>query len=66
MVDRNCLSRKPLGFYGQQAVEHVLKGWLSAYEDGRAFRHNLTGNWNGIISIEDWSNPGRDRFYDWV
>ena len=66
IVDRNCWSRKPLGFYGQQAVEHILKGWLSAYTDGQDFRHNLTGNWNGTISIEDWSNPGRDRFYDWV
>ena len=66
MVDRNCWSRKLLGFYGQHAVEHVLKGWLSAYTDGRDFRHNLTGTWNGIISIEDWCNPGHDRFYDWV
>ena len=61
MVDRNYRSRKLLGFYGQQAAEHVLKGWLSAYTDGRDFRHNLTGTWNAIVSIEDWSNPGHDR-----
>ena len=66
MVDLNYRSRKLTGFDGQQAVEHVLKGWLSAYKDGQAFRHDRTGTWNGIVSIEDWSNPGHDRFYDWV
>lgn len=46
-----------VGFTAQQAVENVLKGWLSVHNDDRNFGHDLTELWDDVKDLEDWSNP---------
>ena len=46
-----------VGFTAQQAVENVLKGWLSVHNDDRTFGHDLTELWDDVKDLEDWSNP---------
>ena len=64
LLDLNHWNQDAIGFLAQQAVENVLKGWLSAYNDDRTFGHDLISLWRDIQKIEDWSNPELGRVYE--
>ena len=56
-------SSESIGFVAQQAVENVLKGWLSAYNDDRRYQHPLPPLWMAIQEIEDFSDPANQEVY---
>ena len=66
LVHSNYWNQDAIGFLAQQAVENVLKGWLSAYNDDRTFGHDLIPLWRDIQNIEDWSNPELGRVHEAV
>lgn len=57
------VSQESIGFVAQQAVENALKGWLSAYNDDRRYRHPLPPLWAAIQEIEDFSDPAAQEVY---
>ena len=57
MVDKNHWNQKLVGFCAQQAVENVLKGWLSAHNDDRNWDHDLNRLWEGVQEKENWATP---------
>lgn len=60
------VSQESIGFVAQQAVENALKGWLSAYNDDRRYRHTLPPLWAAIQEIEDFSDPAAREVYEAV
>ena len=56
-------SSESIGFVAQQAVENVLKGWLSAYNDDRRYQHPLPPLWMAIQELEDFNDPANQEVY---
>lgn len=57
------VSQESIGFVAQQAVENVLKGWLSAYNDDRRYQHPLPPLWLAIQELEDFNDPASAEVY---
>ena len=57
------VSQESIGFVAQQAVENVLKGWLSAYNDDRRYQHPLPPLWMAIQELEDFNDPANQEVY---
>lgn len=57
------VSQESIGFVAQQAVENVLKGWLSAYNDDRRYQHPLPPLWRAIQELEDFNDPANQEVY---
>ena len=57
------VSQESIGFVAQQAVENVLKGWLSAYNDDRRYQHPLPPLWRAIQELEDFNDPAHQEVY---
>ena len=57
--DANHWNLKALGHEARQAVEHAMKGLLTAHDDPSRFRHDLSSMWNHIDQNLPWAS-GQD------
>ena len=66
MDDENHWNKKLIGLSAEQALENVLKGWLSTHQDTGRYGHNLEAAWRKIDTLEDWSAPGMEQVQEAV